>query len=97
MIITVACCMSSRISFSCTNYFYYFILIKNGKEVVRMGQDVFQTHQRGGGNMAEEWQKKKKKTVGKINNRKMKAHLYLYAKTQGNPKPQQLVYFYEER
>ena len=62
MIITVACCMSSRISFWCTNYFYYFILIKNGKEVVRMGQDVFQTHQRGGGNMAEEWQKK---TIGK--------------------------------
>ena len=27
----------------------------------------------------------------------MKAHLYLYAKTQGNPKPQQLVCFYEER
>ena len=83
------------ISLLCTNYFYYFILIKNGKEVVRMGQDIFQTHQRGGGNMA------KKKiiiiTVGKINNRKMKAHLYLYSKTQGKPKPQQLVCFYEER
>ena len=84
------------ISLLCTNYFYYFILIKNGKEVVRMGQDIFQTHQRGGGNMA-------KKiiiiiiTVGKINNRKMKAHLYLYSKTQGKPKPQQLVCFYEER
>ena len=36
-------------------------------------------------------------TVGKINNRKMKAHLYLYSKTQGKPKPQQLVCFYEER
>jgi len=48
------------ISFLCTNYFYYFILIKNGKEVVRMGQDIFQTHQRGGGNMAEELKKKKK-------------------------------------
>lgn len=57
-----------------------------------MGQDIFQTHQRGGGNMA-----KKKITVGKINNRKMKAHLYLYSKTQGKPKPQQLVCFYEER
>ena len=53
--------MSSMISFLCTNYFYYFILIKNGKEVVRMGQDIFQTHQRGGGNMAEELQKKKTK------------------------------------
>ena len=90
--------MSSMISFLCTNYFYYFILIKNGKEVVRMGQDIFQTHQRGGGNMAEELQKKKnKKTVAKINNRKMKAHLYLYTKTQEKPKPQQLICFYEER
>ena len=62
-----------------------------------MGQDIFQTHQRGGWNMAEELQKKKKITVAKINNRKMKAHLYLYTKTQGKPKPQQLVCFYEER
>jgi len=84
------------ISFLCTNYFYYFILIKNGKEVVRMGQDIFQTHQRGGGNMAEELQKKKK-TVAKINNRKMKARLYLSTKTQEKPKPQQLICFYEER
>lgn len=45
-----------------------------------MKLDPIQTYQRGGGNIAGEWQKKEI-TIGKTNNRKMGTHSHLYAKT----------------
>lgn len=49
----MACCMNSRRSTSCTNYFYDIIHVKYQKEVVRMKLEAIQTRERGVGNIAE--------------------------------------------